>query len=164
MATSLPGIAAAYGAITGNGFGDWDIRTMLMIAGAESSYNPTAISSTNDYGVWQINSHYWPQLFREYDWTDVVQNNKMAHVVWKAQGNSGWSTYKSGAYLRYGTYVDTFLAGKGTVPAPPSGTGGNVPPAPAGNDGGASWFNGLGNRFIQHGNKIVSLNQQLRDM
>lgn len=80
---------------------DWDIGVMTAVSGAESSWDTTAISPTHDYGIMQININAWPELFQQYTWDDPGDNAKMAYHVWKIQGYRAWTTYTSGAYLRY---------------------------------------------------------------
>lgn len=72
----------------------------IAIVLAESGGNPEAISSTNDYGLWQINRKYHADLFGKYKWNDPADNTKMAHEVWKAAGNSWspWATYGGSRY------------------------------------------------------------------
>jgi|GEM_PF-6423547 len=69
------------------------------IGEAESHLNPLDVSSTNDYGIMQIHNglaKYGPQIF------DPETNIRIAaQDYWAGRGFSPWSTYKSGAYLRY---------------------------------------------------------------
>lgn len=80
---------------------NWDPAIMAAIATAESGGRPRAISPTHDYGLWQINRHYWGGLFAEHPWYNPHANAWMACYVWKRQGYSAWATYNSGRYLRY---------------------------------------------------------------
>jgi Transglycosylase SLT domain len=94
------GPAGAWDAIAAAG-GDWDVTTMVAIAGAESGWDTTARSSTNDWGLLQINLDAWPELFQRYQWDDPGQNAQMAHHVWLQQGYRAWVTYWQGTYRRY---------------------------------------------------------------
>lgn len=84
----------------------WPLRTAVAIAGAESTYRPTASLTYRGQhmrGLWQINDGAHPDLLRGRDWTDPAQNAWMAYQVYKAAGNSfqPWSTYTSGAYKQF---------------------------------------------------------------
>lgn len=81
--------------------GNWDVVTMVAIAGAESGWDTTAISYTNDYGLWQINHDVWTGLFNDYTWDNADDNAKMAYYVWQQQGYRAWVTYQTGAYRQY---------------------------------------------------------------
>lgn len=108
---------------------NYDRTIMVAIAGAESSWNTTAVSATNDYGLWQINNQAWPGLFRDYNWWDPLDNAKMMNHVLLRQGITAWTTYTSGAYKRYWYQAQNAVqqAGgggySGGSPAPP-GAGG----------------------------------------
>lgn len=118
------GPAAAAGAIRDAGT-DWDITVMTAIAGAESGWDTAAISPTHDYGLMQININAWPELFQSYRWDDASQNAQMGHHVWVQQGYRAWTTYTSGAYLKY---MDQAAAAAGNPSPPPSGLpGGDTP-------------------------------------
>lgn len=110
----------------------WDAVTMVAIAGAESTWRTDAISPTNDYGVWQINSQAWPELFRNYRWYDPVDNAAMMNHVYNVQGVHAWSTYNQGLHLRFmaqaraaveAVFGQTYTGGGS---APPGGGGGAV--------------------------------------
>jgi hypothetical protein len=77
-------------------------RTMAAIALAESGGNPLALhhdsDGTVDRGLWQINSdHGYPAAAS----FEPFHNAREAVAVYRSQGLSAWSSYKSGAYLRY---------------------------------------------------------------
>jgi hypothetical protein len=158
------GIHVAHQALSDAGYTDWDWQTMLAIAGAESSWRHNAISGTNDYGTWQINNHYWPQLFSQYQWNDPYDNVKMAHAVWKVQGYRAWSTYKNGAYQRYvpaaaaelGNPVDP----NGPVYSPPVGIGSS--PTMNGSPSHSATVQALGNNHKQHATNLASFSKAIR--
>lgn len=77
-----------------------NIDTAVAIALAESGGKTDAVSSTGDYGLWQINKKAHPGLFSLGDWKDPKVNAQMAASVYRAAGNSfkPWVTYNSGAY------------------------------------------------------------------
>jgi len=155
--SSRDGLAVAYAAIRQSGYEDWDIRLMLAIAGAESSWIHDSISSTHDYGMWQINSHYWGDLFKTWQWDDPWQNVIMAHAVWKAQGNTAWVTYNTGAYTRYLPTVDKYLDSRPQyVPQRPAPTGGVAQPV-SGDGDYSQGINAHGRRWQQHGQAMSKL-------
>lgn len=96
----------------------WDWQIMTAIAGAESGWNSTAKSPTDDWGLFQINRYWHPQLFRQFNWADPYQNTIMAYVVWSSQHYAAWSTYTSGAYLKY---MDEAGTGGGRASGLPNG-------------------------------------------
>lgn len=108
---------------------NYDRTIMVAIAGAESRWNTTATSTTNDYGLWQINNQAWPGLFREYNWWDPLDNAKMMNHVLLTQGITAWTTYTSGAYRDFWSTAQQAVqqAGgggySGSPGGPPSGGG-----------------------------------------
>ena len=76
---------------------DWNISVMAAVMQAESNCNPNAVNPTNydgvgDYGLMQLHGQ---EIF------DPAQNIAHAYSIWTRQGYHAWSTYNSGAYLRY---------------------------------------------------------------
>lgn len=78
---------------------DWNYQVMAAVMQAESGCNPNAISNANinydgipDYGLMQLHGQ---------EILDPVTNIAHAYAIWQRQGYTAWSTYKSGAYLRY---------------------------------------------------------------
>ncbi len=96
------------------------VAMATAIAGAESSWNPTAVNKAagGNYGLWQINSVH-ADLLRGRNWRTPETNAWMAHQVWDAaDGTTGdqkgswtpWSVYNSGSYrtfLRAGSATET---------------------------------------------------------
>ncbi|MGH3572323.1 MAG: hypothetical protein ACRDUW_10910 [Pseudonocardiaceae bacterium] len=133
--SSLDGIGVAYAALVNTPTPGWNIRTMLMIAGAESSWRHLATNhnrnGSTDFGMWQINNAAWPQLFNQFRWDSPQGNAGMASAVYQKQGIHAWVTFNTNAVQRYASYVDDFLAShpSGNVPTtgpvggPPSGPG-----------------------------------------
>jgi hypothetical protein len=67
----------------------------VAIALAESRGNPSAVSSTGDYGLWQVNARSWPQ-FTTSQLLDPLGNAKaMAHI---SKGGTDW-----GPWVSFGT-------------------------------------------------------------
>lgn len=120
------GPAATYQYASGIGQGEWDPIIMTAIAGAESGWNTTAKSPTDDWGLFQINRFYHQALFKRYTWYDPRQNTVMALAVWRSQHYRAWSTYNSGAYKRY---YDQAAAAAG---APGEAGGAVLGPSPIG--------------------------------
>lgn len=79
----------------------WDITVMTAISGAESGWNTTARSPTDDWGLFQINKYYWGYLFNNYYWANGLDNTRMAWIVFQQQGYRAWSTYNNGDYRQY---------------------------------------------------------------
>lgn len=114
--------------------GDWDEVVMTAIAGAESGWNTTAISYTNDYGLLQINLDVWPELFKLGDWRNAVDNAAMGYRVWKRQGYRAWVTYWQGSYRQH---LDAARAAAGSSAAVPAGP--DTSPAQVGYGDWAGW-------------------------
>lgn len=81
----------------------------VAVALAESGGNPSAVNHSNrngskDYGLFQINSVH-KELLAKHNWSDPVDNARMALSVYKGAGNkwTPWSVYKSGSYLKFYT-------------------------------------------------------------
>lgn len=95
------------------------IPEMVAISLAENgSSNPTAKSSTNDYGLWQINWPSWGdalckdlQICSLTALTNPANNAKAAAYVLAHQGVTAWSTYKNGAYQSHTGDVSSALSG-----------------------------------------------------
>lgn len=122
--SQLEGLAEAAG------FPSNQLNVAQAVAEAESGGNPTAISSTDDYGLWQINKAAHPDLFDKYTWSDPQQNADMAFAVWKAAGDSWdpWTTYKSGAYQKFLNAGVTPSGGGGGESSGSSSAGGGSAP------------------------------------
>lgn len=88
------------------GFPESAIPTMVAIAMAESGGNPNAygdVSIGGSKGLWQIYTKAHPDLDQKYNLFDPMQNALAAFQVWQNAGGSftPWSTFNSGAYLKY---------------------------------------------------------------
>lgn len=67
---------------------------MLCIIGRESSWNPRAVSRTDDHGLVQLNRPSWQRYFGA-RWNlryDPVENVRMGYRVWRIQGFGAWTT------------------------------------------------------------------------
>lgn len=138
--------AQVYSAAVGAGFSPAQAVTMTAIAGAESGFNPNAhnpVPPDDSYGLWQINmlGSLGPARRSAFGISsnaalyDPATNARAAKQVFDGQGLRAWSTYSSGAYLKYLPQAQAAASG-GTVavptssggsPAPSSGSGGPVP-------------------------------------
>jgi len=95
------------------------IAEMVAISLAENgSSNPNAKSSTNDYGLWQINWPTWGdalcknlEICSLTSLMDPANNAKAAKYVLDHQGLTAWTTYKVGAQKVFQAAVDAALSG-----------------------------------------------------
>lgn len=92
---------------TQGGFQGEDAVTAVAVALAESGGHTNArhvnADGSTDYGVWQINAKWWPDLFERYPLWWSVDNAVMAKEV-RTRGRRGWgewTTYRTGAYRLY---------------------------------------------------------------
>ena len=96
-ASTIANLAAAAG------FPSSIVPTAVAIALAESSGNPNAVNPSDpggSYGLWQINLGAHPE-FANANLMDPQTNANAAFQVYLEQGFGAWSTYTSGAYMRY---------------------------------------------------------------
>lgn len=88
---------------------DWDVSEALEIVDCESGFDPTAVSKTNDHGLFQHNGRFGPDRFAivGYSWSqryDPVVNTEVAYWLWSqtrdwrhwtcryvVDGNEKWS-------------------------------------------------------------------------
>ena len=117
-ASDLLGIAAAAG------FSGPDLATAAAIALAESSGNPQAVNPEGSYGLWQIYLKDHP----EFSSTDLFQpdaNAAAAFTIYQQAGASfrPWSTFKSGAYMKYMPTVTAAVLAATGIPTDQSGSG-----------------------------------------
>ena len=76
---------------------DWPVVDSLGVAWCESFHTATAWNQqTNDFGVWQINKHYWRDsgVFTRSQWDRKFTargSAEMAYYVWKAGGWQLWA-------------------------------------------------------------------------
>ncbi len=83
-----------------------EVDTAVAIAGAESTYRPTASLTYHGQhmrGLWQINDGAHADLIAGKNWADPSVNAYMAHQIWEDAGKkwTPWSTYNSGSYKRF---------------------------------------------------------------
>lgn len=113
---SPPQIAAAARA---GGFSGSQVPIMTAIAMAESS-GRTDVTHHNsdgstDYGVWQINSVH-SDILALGNWADPAVNARMAFAVYKKQGYSAWSVFKSNSYLTHLATAQTAAGQSASLP------------------------------------------------
>lgn len=110
------------------GWSGSDLATAVAIALAESSGNPSAYNpeqkagaaqGAGSYGLWQIYLTAHPQ-FSAASLIDPSYNASAAFSVYQSAGFSfqPWSTYKSGAYLKYLDQVNSVIAASAPAPDP----------------------------------------------
>lgn len=111
----LPATKSAREATAAKAAAQWfpadQVAMATAVAGAESSWNPTAVNKAarGNYGLWQINSVH-DKLLDARNWRTPADNAWMAYQVWDAaDGDKGngrgswkpWSVYNSGSYKAY---------------------------------------------------------------
>lgn len=80
----------------------WNTQVAMAIMHAESGCNPTASSPTCDHGLMQINCVHAAAVGGDLALlNDPATNIRVAYQVYSGAGWSAWTTYTSGAYLRY---------------------------------------------------------------
>jgi len=123
------------GAAKAAGFSGSNLAKAVAIALAESSGNPNAhnaVPPDNSYGLWQINmlGSMGPARRKQFglksndDLFNPTTNAKAAYAISNGGKNFGpWSTYTSGAYLRYMSRANK-AAGNPDSSVPGSSNGG----------------------------------------
>lgn len=97
-----------------------NLSIAVAVAMAESSGNTNAYNGAfGTYGLWQIYKNVHPDIWNP-NWTDPAVNAKMAYAVWRQQGWKAWSTYTSGAYLRYLSKAKAAVGGSSSGDLPQS--------------------------------------------
>ncbi len=111
----LPATKSAREATAAKAAAQWfpadQVAMATAVAGAESSWNPTAVNKAarGNYGLWQINSTH-KKLLNAKSWKTPADNAWMAFQVWDAaDGTTGdgrgswkpWSVYNAGSYKSY---------------------------------------------------------------
>jgi cell wall-associated NlpC family hydrolase len=111
----LPATKSAREATAAKAAAQWfpadQVAMATAVAGAESSWNPTAVNKAarGNYGLWQINSVH-NNLLDAKNWRKPADNAWMAYQVWDAaDGTKGdgrgswkpWSVYNAGSYKSY---------------------------------------------------------------
>lgn len=88
------------------GFSGQQIPLFTAIAAGESSWDTTARGHYVEngvthyvYGLWQI-SDVHKELMQQYDWTNPVDNARMAKKIYDTQGLRAWEVYTNGSYLQ----------------------------------------------------------------
>lgn len=107
------------------GWPETAIPVGVAVALAESGGNPTAVNRNNngstDYGLFQINTVHG-SLLQQGDWSNPVDNSRMALTVWKNAGSkwTPWVAYNSGSYKKFTQAVTpgTEIGPDGTVWTP----------------------------------------------
>lgn len=80
----------------------WNTQVAMAVMKAESGCNPTASSPTCDHGLMQINCVHAAAVGGNLALlNDPATNIRVAFAVYSGAGWSAWTTYTSGAYLRY---------------------------------------------------------------
>jgi soluble lytic murein transglycosylase-like protein len=74
-------------------YSDWNVQIMMAIMQAESGCDPMAYNPSGCFGLFQVNGY--GAIF------DPQTNIADAHAKWVSRGYTPWTTYTSGAYLRF---------------------------------------------------------------
>ena len=110
------------------GWPNSEIPRAVAVCLAESNGETEAVSTTGDFGLWQINQAAHPTMSNLRDPTTNAQD---AVQIWKDAGNSWspWTTFKNGTYLIYmGRGMAAAAApDKFGIPKPVGGTVNNAP-------------------------------------
>lgn len=111
--STAPAVVTA--AATAAGFTGPDLTIAVAVALAESGGNPLAAhvnaDGSTDLGLWQINDRAHAALIASGDWRDPATNAKWAYTIWESSGWGAWTTYRTGAYLRFLTPCPAGVAG-----------------------------------------------------
>jgi hypothetical protein len=88
------------------GFSEAQIPTMMAIAMAESSWNPSAVNDKNangsvDRGLFQINSVHQGNSWYPTNPFDPLQSAIAAYNIYQSQGLNAWTVYKTGDYAKF---------------------------------------------------------------
>lgn len=110
-----------------------DLVLAVAIAGAESTWNPSATNlnanGSTDYGLWQVNSVH-ATILASGDWRDPYSNARMAHQVWaQAGGWTPWVTFNEGLHAQHIPAARAALSGSDVVATQPC-TSGDAPSGP----------------------------------
>ncbi len=86
-------------------------NTLCATVGGESEWQPTAVGppnhdGTRDYGIAQINTHYWIGPGKQFPTTDYVLTHPEECIrwmckQWKMGYRDWWVAYKNGSYKNY---------------------------------------------------------------
>lgn len=131
------------------GFRGNDVVTATAIAFGESGGNPRAVNHntdkhrSTDFGLWQINDYWNPEILASGSWSNPADNARMAYAIFKAQGWGAWYAYKNGTYLVHmprAKAAGSAVPVSSTKPAPAAaepvtGNGGGL--------GGRQWLTGV---------------------
>jgi hypothetical protein len=77
------------------------LAVSVAIALAESGGCPTAVSSTNDYGLWQVNIPTHPEYTADQMYDPSQNAGAMFKISNGGRNWTPWTTYNNGAYLAY---------------------------------------------------------------
>ena len=75
---------------------DWDVEHMLRIMRCESRGVPTAVSHTDDHGLFQIHWPIWGPAYNvsRTDLYDPILNTDIAWRVFAQQGYGAWVCHR----------------------------------------------------------------------
>lgn len=107
--------AERYALALAAGFSALEAITATAISIAEDgSGNPSALSGANhdgsrDFGLWQINSGWWPQFGGIAALAVPINNARAAYAIYQRQNWCAWSTYEARCGVGHTGSYATFM-------------------------------------------------------
>jgi murein DD-endopeptidase MepM/ murein hydrolase activator NlpD len=129
------------------------VRATAISIAENGAGDPAVVSASNDLGLWQINSAWWPQFGGKAALSDPLTNARAAHAIFQRQGWSAWATFNKNTYAQFLPRAMTAASSAGTDSAfvfPLPGFQGTIAP-----HGGV--VNGGSDLMAPRGSPIVSM-------
>lgn len=104
------------------GFSGSELTIAVAVAFGESGGVPTAVNhntdskKSTDFGLWQINDYWNPDILRMGSWSNPADNARMAYAIYKRQGWKAWYAYSNGSYLAHMPKAIAGVRGIDSVP------------------------------------------------
>lgn len=111
------GAALALSAAQAAGWPQTEWRTFVMVAGAESGYDPSIVNGIGAAGLMQVLQSAHPEFAAQWtdgSWKDPAVNARMALDVWHAAGDqwTPWEAYTTHRHEAYAAAADAVLGNK----------------------------------------------------
>lgn len=145
-ASEIASVAKAAG-FTGN-----ELTIAVAVCFGESGGKPDAVNHntdkhrSTDFGLWQINDYWNPDILRMGSWSNPADNARMAYAIYKRQGWKAWYAYTNGSYLAHMPKAIAGTKGVGSVPTqeiPDAIPAAATSPIPSGGGFGNQLFRGM---------------------